>query len=222
MIVSGNPVRSEKAAPGLIDEIIEGDLLAGALAFAREDCRRKAAAAEPARSRSASTPTMRSWQVARKVAKESRGFPAPMKCLECVEASVRLPFEEGLKFERARFDELVNTTESKALRHAFFGERQVSKIPDVPEDTKTIEVKSLAILGAGTMGGGIAMAFANAGIPVKLLETKQEALDRGLATIRKNYDGTVSRGRCPRRRWTSAWRSFRRRFPTTTSAAPTW
>ena len=106
-----------------------------------------------------------------------------------------MPFDDALKFERARYEELVVTTESKAMRHAFFGERAAAKIPDVPESTPTREIKKVAILGAGTMGGGIAMAFANAGIPVTLLEVKQEALDRGLDTIRKNYAATVAKGR---------------------------
>src|SRR5690606_13434457 len=104
-------------------------------------------------------------------------------------------FEEGLARERAMFLEMVQTPESKALRHAFFAERAASKIPDVPEDTPTRPIASAAVIGAGTMGGGIAMNFANAGIPVKLLEVKQEALDRGLATIRKNYENSAKKGR---------------------------
>ena len=129
------------------------------------------------------------------MAKDSRGFPAPPKIVDCVEAAVTLPADEGLKFERARYEELVVSPESKALRHAFFGERAAAKIPDVPESTPVREVRKVAIIGAGTMGGGIAMAFANAGFAVTLLEVDPRALDRGLDTIRKNYAATVSKGR---------------------------
>src|SRR6266849_2510421 len=110
-------------------------------------------------------------------------------------AATLRPSDEGRKFERERFEELVNTPESKALRHAFFAERQTSKIPDVPEDTPVRAVKQAAVVGAGTMGGGIAMSFANAGIPVTLIEMSQEPLDRGLKKIRDNYSATVSKGR---------------------------
>ena len=122
-------------------------------------------------------------------------FPAPLECVEAVAAAVTQKFDEGLKTERELFLELVQTSESKALRHAFFAERAASKIPDVPEDTPKREIKSAAVIGAGTMGGGIAMNFANAGIPVKILEMKQEALDKGLATIRKNYENTMKKGK---------------------------
>jgi 3-hydroxyacyl-CoA dehydrogenase len=122
-------------------------------------------------------------------------LPAPAKCADAVEAALTLPFDEGVKFERRAFDELIETVESKALRHAFFGERAVARIPDIPEDTQMLEIKSAAVIGAGTMGGGIAMALANSGIPVRILEMNQAALDRGRATIRKNYSGSVARGR---------------------------
>ena len=125
----------------------------------------------------------------------SKNFPAPLKCVDCVAAAASMKFEDGLKFERENFLALIQTTESKALRHFFFGERAASKIPDVPEDTPKRPIKSAAIIGAGTMGGGIAMNFANAGIPVTVLEMKQEALDKGLATVRKNYENTMKKGR---------------------------
>ncbi|MDB5805740.1 MAG: 3-hydroxyacyl-CoA dehydrogenase [Betaproteobacteria bacterium] len=197
MIVSGNPVKSEKFAPGtLFDEIAIGDLVEAACTFAEK----VAAKGEPyKRARDLSVKLDNAaafFEAARaKVAKESRGFPSPPKCVAAVEAAVNLPFDEGLKFERARFNELVQTSESKAMRHYFFGERAVAKIPDVPSDTPLREIKSAAVVGAGTMGGGIAMNFANAGIPVTVLETKQEALDRGLATVRKNYEGSAKKGR---------------------------
>ena len=197
MMVSGAPTLSEKMPAGLFDEIVQGDLLAGALAFARKVVAEK----RPLRK-------LRDEKVklegdaaaflaaaAGKVAKESRGFPAPPKIVACVEAATKLSFDQGLEFERQRFEELVVTTESKALRHAFFGERTASKIPDVPDSTSIVEIKKVAIIGAGTMGGGIGMAFVNAGFPVTLLEVKQDALNHGLDVIKKNYAATVSKGR---------------------------
>ena len=197
MIVSGNPVKSEKFAPGtLFDEITGGDLVEAACAFA-EKVAAKGAPYKRARDLTVKLDNAAAFfEAARvRVAKEARGFPAPLKCVAAIEAAVNLPFDEGIKFERARFNELVQTSESKAMRHYFFGERAVSKIPDVPADTPLREIRRVAVIGAGTMGGGIAMNFANAGIPVVLLEMKQEALDRGLAVIRKNYEGTAKKGR---------------------------
>ncbi len=197
MMLTGNPTLSERMPAGLFDEIVQGDLLQGAIAFARKVVAEK----RPLRKlrdekvKLAGDAAAFIAEAGRKVAKESRGFPAPPMIVACLEAATTLPFDQGLEFERARFEELVVTTESKALRHAFFGERTASKIPDVPDSTPTIEVKKVAIVGAGTMGGGIGMAFANAGFPVTLLEVKQEALDRGLDTIRKNYAATVAKGR---------------------------
>ncbi|MEA3126445.1 MAG: 3-hydroxyacyl-CoA dehydrogenase, partial [Caballeronia sp.] len=120
---------------------------------------------------------------------------APLKCIDAVEAGVKLGFDKGLAVERECFMALVQTPESRALRHAFFGERAASKIPDVPSSTPVRKIERVGVIGAGTMGGGIAMNFVNAGLPVTLLETKQEALDRGLATIRKNYESAVKKGR---------------------------
>jgi 3-hydroxyacyl-CoA dehydrogenase len=125
----------------------------------------------------------------------AKNFPAPLKCIDAVAASVGKPFEEGVRMERELFLQLLQGPESRALRHAFFGERAASKIPDVPAGTPLRPIASVAVLGAGTMGSGIAMNFLNAGIPVTLLETGQAALDRGVATIRKNYDATVKKGR---------------------------
>jgi len=197
MIVSGNPIEARSAAgTPLVDNVIEGDLLEGACAFAE----RLVAERRPLRKlrdlpARVDSPETFFAEARKKVAREHRGYPAPAKCIDAVEAALKLPFDEGVKFERRSFEELLAGAESKALRHAFFGERAVAKIPDVPEDTATLEVRSAAVVGAGTMGGGIAMVFANAGIPVKLLEMNQGALDRGLATIRKNYASTVARGR---------------------------
>jgi 3-hydroxyacyl-CoA dehydrogenase len=196
MIVSGNPVASEKLAKtALFNEMIDGDLLQGALAFAS-----KVADIRPlpkVRDLKVDYPNYEGFlQFSRNTVKAVSGpFPAPLKCVEAVAAAVTKKFDDGLKFERSLFVELVQTTESRALRHAFFGERAASKIPDVPADTPTRPIKSAAVIGAGTMGGGIAMNFANAGIPVKILEMKQEALDKGLATIRKNYENTMKKGK---------------------------
>ncbi len=196
MIVSGNPVPSEKlAGTKLFDEMIEGDLMTGAIAFAE-----RVAAVRPlpkVRDIKVDYPNHEAFfQFARNtVGAMSKNFPAPLKCVDCVAAAASMKFDNGLKVERENFLALMQTTESKALRHFFFGERAASKIPDVPEDTPKRPIKSAAIIGAGTMGGGIAMNFANAGIPVTVLEMKQEALDKGLATVRKNYENTMKKGK---------------------------
>ncbi|TAL94615.1 MAG: 3-hydroxyacyl-CoA dehydrogenase [Paraburkholderia sp.] len=197
MIVSGAPVMSEKlAGTGLFDEVVEGDLLEAAIAFARK----VGAQAGPhprVRDRKIEHPNAEGFiQFARNgVAGAAKNFPAPHKCIDAIEAGVKNGFDKGLAFERECFVSLVQTPESHALRHAFFGERAASKIPDVPSDTPVRDIRQVAVIGAGTMGGGIAMNFVNAGLPVTLLETKQEALDRGVATIRKNYEGTVKKGK---------------------------
>ena len=198
MIVSGTPVLSEKlAGTALFDEVFAADanLIESAVAFAN-----KIADVRPlprVRDRSVDYPNHEAFlQFSRNTVKAMAGpFPAPLECVETVAASVTKKFEDGLKFERERFLHLIQTPESKALRHAFFAERVASKIPDVASDTPTRAIKKAAIIGAGTMGGGIAMNFANAGIPVTLVETKQEALDKGLATIRKNYENTMKKGK---------------------------
>jgi len=125
----------------------------------------------------------------------SKNYPAPLKCVDAVEAATKNRIDQGLAIEREIFTNLMFTPECKALRHLFVAERATSKIPDVPADTPQRPVRSLAVIGAGTMGGGITMNFLNAGIPVKMLEMKQEALDRGIATIRKNYESQVQRGK---------------------------
>ncbi|HZK81087.1 MAG TPA: 3-hydroxyacyl-CoA dehydrogenase family protein, partial [Humisphaera sp.] len=129
------------------------------------------------------------------IAGVAKNFPAPLKCVDALEASATKKFEEGMKIERELFQYLLMSTESKALRHAFFGERAASKIADVPEDTPTRPVDRVAVIGAGTMGGGIAMNFANVGIPVIVLEMKQEALDRGLSVVKKNYENSMKKGK---------------------------
>jgi 3-hydroxyacyl-CoA dehydrogenase len=197
MIVSGEPVKSEKfAGTKLFDEIAQGDLVAAAVAFARKVVSDKRGLPK-ARDLKVDHPDAQAFvQFARNtVAVVARNYPAPQKCVEAVAASVNMPFDAGMKFERACFIELVNTPESRALRHVFFGERAAAKIPDVPADTPTRPIRSAAVIGAGTMGGGIAMNFANAGIPVKVLEVKPEALEKGIGIVRKNYENTVRKGR---------------------------
>lgn len=197
MIVSGAAIKSEKfKGTKLFDEIVEGDVTEAAIAFAKK------AVAE-----NRGLPKVRDLKIVHDDAEGflqfslntvktvAKNFPAPAGCVEAIQAAVTMPFEQGLARERELFLHLVQTPESKALRHAFFGERAASKIPDVPADTPLRKIESAAVIGAGTMGGGIAMNFANAGIPVKVLELKQEALDRGLATIRKNYENSAKKGR---------------------------
>ena len=198
MVVSGTPVMSEKLAKtALFDEVFApgSDLLASAIAFAV-----KMADVRPlprVRDRKVDYPNHEAFlQFSRNTVKVMAGpFPAPLECVETVAASVTKKFDDGLKFERERFVHLMQTPESKSLRHAFLAERVASKVPDVPADTPTREIKKAAVIGAGTMGGGIAMNFVNAGIPVVLLETRQEALDKGIATIRKNYENTMKKGK---------------------------
>ncbi|WP_426105933.1 3-hydroxyacyl-CoA dehydrogenase NAD-binding domain-containing protein [Massilia sp. TSP1-1-2] len=198
MVVSGTAIASERLAKtALFDEVFapEANLLDAAIAFAN-----KVADVRPlprVRDRKVDYPNHEAFlQFTRNTVKAMAGaFPAPLECVETVAASVTKKFDDGLKFERERFLHLIQTPESKALRHAFFAERIASKVPDVPADTPTREIKKAAIIGAGTMGGGIAMNFVNAGIPVVLLETKQEALDKGIATIRKNYENTMKKGK---------------------------
>src|SRR5947207_11194814 len=200
MIVSGDPIRAEEALKvGLIDEIVDGDLAAAGVAFAEKvlnekrplkkirDLNDKIAAAK-------GKPEIFA-EFRKSVARQTRGFRAPENCIKAVEAAVNLPFAEGIRRERELFVELLNSPESKAQRYFFFAEREAAKIPDVAADTPTKEIKKAAVIGAGTMGGGIAMNFANAGIPVTVVEVQQEALDRGLGIVLKNYEATASRGR---------------------------
>ena len=200
MIATGEPVKSEVLAslPGqkLFDQIIEGDLMAGALVFAQG-----IAAARPmpsVRDLKVKHPNPDAYmQFARNMVKGmSKNFPAPIACVEAVAASLKFKnFDDGLAEESRLFKGLMITPESKALRHAFFGERAASKIPDVPEGTALRPINQVGVIGAGTMGGGIAMNFLNAGIPVVMLEAAPDALERGVATIRKNYEAQVKKGK---------------------------
>lgn len=199
MILTGAPVLSDKlAGTGLFDRVFDAgvDLLPAAIAFAES-----IAAVRPlpkVRDRAVAHPDAAGFLAAARARIDATAgpFPAPRECVETVAASVTADsFEAGLQFERERFMYLTTTPESKALRHAFFAERAAGKVPGVPPDTQPRPIASTAVVGAGTMGAGIAMNFANAGIPVTILETKQEALDKGLAGIRAVYERSVAKGK---------------------------
>ncbi len=200
MCALGDPLSASEALKfGIVDTVIEGDLLQGALAFAREVVA-KGQAPPRTRERSAKLGDERSNApiivAARELAgKKARGTIAPLRAIAAVEAAAKLPFKEGLEREAELFRECLFSEQSKSLIHVFFGEREVSKIPGVSKDTPTVAVRKAAVVGAGTMGSGIAMVYANAGVPVILKEVSQEMLDRGLGAIRKNYAGSVQRRR---------------------------
>ncbi|RJQ69217.1 MAG: 3-hydroxyacyl-CoA dehydrogenase [Desulfobacteraceae bacterium] len=200
MVATGNPISAAQALKeGVIDEIIQGDLAEGAVAFARKVLAEK----RPLRRVSQMTEQIEAARskpeifanYRKQLAKAARGFEAPEACVQAVEGAVNKPFAEGLKYERELFQKLMMGSQSAAQRYYFFAERQVAKIPDIPKDTPLIDIKKVGIIGAGTMGGGITMNFVNAGIPVTLVEVKQEFLDRGLGVIKKNYDITASKGK---------------------------
>jgi 3-hydroxyacyl-CoA dehydrogenase len=196
MCAFGEPIGAVDAlAAGIVDRIIDGDLLAGAIAFAREVANVPLPRTSQRNSKlSDSGPAI--FAAARQQAQKSkRGQTAPLAAIEAVEASTRLPFDEGCALEAKLFGECLYSTQCQALIHAFFAERAVSKIPGIPADVQAREIRRAAVIGAGTMGGGITMTYANAGIPVIVKETSQEALDRGMATIRKNYAGSVKKGK---------------------------
>ena len=196
MIVSGATAPAARlAATALFDQVVEGDPVGAAVQLLKQ----KIAAGGP-------HPRVRDLRVEHDdaqaflawarmgVAAASKNFPAPLRCVDAVAASLK-PFDEGMAVEREGFTVLLNSPESKALRHAFFGERAAARIDDVGRDVRPRPVERVGVVGAGTMGGGISMNFLNAGIPVALVETTQEALDRGLATIRRNYENSAKKGR---------------------------
>src|SRR5713226_2498006 len=198
MCAEGNPISAQDALnSGIIDKLIEGDLLAGAVAFARSVIGKPAPKTRE-RGDKLGTPEQNAsiFAAARETArKKQRNLIAPLAAIDAVETATKLPFSEGCQREQELFAKCLFSDQSKALIHVFFGEREVVKIPDIPRETQTIPVNTVAVVGAGTMGGGIAMVFANAGIPVLLKETDQAALDRGLSNIQKNYVNSVKRGR---------------------------
>ncbi len=200
MCAFGDPVPAAKAAEaGIVDKLIDGDLLAGAVAYARE----MAASGKPPRKTRDLTNKISNVAENEKslaatrdaVKKRSRGLLAPRKAVDAVEAATKLPFDQGVAKEAEIFQECLHSDQSKAMIHAFFGERAVAKIPGIDKDLPLIPIKRAAVIGGGTMGGGITMNYANAGIPVLFKEINQEALDKGLSIIKKNYASTVSKGR---------------------------
>jgi 3-hydroxyacyl-CoA dehydrogenase len=198
MCVDGAPVKADDALKaGILDRLIEGELLQGALAFAREIVAKPVRKVRE-RNEKLGTPEENAviFGAAREAArKKHRGTPAPLAAIDAIEAATKLPFAEGVAEEQRLFTQCLFSDQSKALIHIFFAEREVAKIPRVPKDTATIPIHRAAVAGAGTMGGGIAMVFANAGIPVLLNDTDRAAIDRGLANIQKNYATSVKRGR---------------------------
>ncbi|HTC34638.1 MAG TPA: 3-hydroxyacyl-CoA dehydrogenase NAD-binding domain-containing protein [Bryobacteraceae bacterium] len=200
LCVSGKPIRAPEALKlGVIDRVIEGDLLTGAVAFAGEIAD-KGGALRKTRELSDKLGSefvdASIFAAGRDQARKTRrNMLAPLKVVDAIEAAATLPFDEGCKKEREIFEECIASDQARALIHAFFAERAVAKIPDIPKETPVYNIRQAAIIGAGTMGGGIAMACANAGISVRLKEVEQAALDKGLATIRKNYENSVKKGR---------------------------
>ena len=196
MIVDGTRVAADEAAKsGILDRVIEGDLLEGALAFAAE----RIAAGPPHSLARERKPVLKDPDIfaatRKRLELRARGQRAPIACLECVEVSLTLPFDEGIRKEREIFEACMPSPESAALRHAFFAERAVRKVPGIGKDTPARPIERAAIIGAGTMGRGIATCFANAGIPVRLMDSDSEALERALSTIRSDYERRVARGR---------------------------
>jgi 3-hydroxyacyl-CoA dehydrogenase len=201
IILAGTPFGASQAKEyGVVDEIVEeGKLRDGALAFARKvidtnmplrrirDMNEKVEAAR-------GQPEIFD-QIRRDNARKFRGFEAWEAAIAAVKAAVDLPFDEGMSFELETFRNLIPTPQARAQRYVFFAERQVSKIADIPDDTPPLPIRKVGVIGAGTMGGGISMNLLNAGIPVTIVETKQDALDRGLSTIRRNYENTAKKGR---------------------------
>ncbi len=198
IIVGGALIPAERAhAQGLVDELVDGDLVAGAVAFAGKVA---AAGTAPRRTRdlddkiAAAKPEVFA-DFRKGMARRARGLKAPYACVDAIEGLLTLPFAEALARERRIFVECLASEQSKALRHVFFAERQAAKVPDVPADTPARSIEAAAVIGCGTMGGGIAMNFANAGIPVRVIEAEELALARGRAIIERNYASTVSKGR---------------------------
>jgi 3-hydroxyacyl-CoA dehydrogenase len=198
IIVSGDPVPATQAAKaGVIDKIIEGDLLEGALDYARGLAARKA----PLRKvrdlevDAGKIPSGFFDEARKRVAREKRNLFAPQRIVDALEAAATLPFDKGMARERELFLQCAQNSQSKALQHVFFAERKAANVPNLDKNVAKRDIKSVAIIGAGTMGGGIAMNFLNVGIPVTLLEMKQDALDRGVGVIRKNYENTAAKGK---------------------------
>jgi 3-hydroxyacyl-CoA dehydrogenase len=198
IIVSGDPVPATLAAKsGVIDKIIDGDLLEGAVLYARELAARDAPLRKvrDLKVDAAKAPAGFFDEARKRIAREKKNLFAPQRIVDALEAAATLPFEKGMARERELFLQCAQNSQSKALQHVFFAERKAASVPNLDKNVAKREVKSVALIGAGTMGGGIAMNFLNAGIPVTLLEMSQEALDRGVGVMRKNYEATASKGK---------------------------
>jgi 3-hydroxyacyl-CoA dehydrogenase len=199
MCTDGKPVSASRAlAAGIIDLVVEGDLLSGAIAFAK--AKGRAGEIRKTREKTHGVEDVRSGLEACEAARAAltttaKGLRAPLAAVHAIEAGLQRTFDAGSLRERELFADCVVSTESKALRHLFFAEREAAKVPDIPKDTPVREITCAAVVGAGTMGGGIAMTYANAGIPVLLKDVDDAALERGLATIRQNYEVTRSKGK---------------------------
>ena len=196
MIVDGTPIGAAEAAEhGILDRVIDGDLLEGAIAFAQE----RIAAGPPHPLARERTPALKDPEVfattRARLESRARGQRAPIACLECVELALELPFDEGIRKEREIFAACMASAESTALRYVFFAERAARRVPGIDKETPVRPIESAAIVGAGTMGRGIATCFANAGIPVRLMDSDSDALERALAAIRSDYEQRVARGR---------------------------
>jgi 3-hydroxyacyl-CoA dehydrogenase len=198
IIVSGDPVPATLAAKtGVIDKIIEGDLLEGALDYARGLAARKAPLRKvrDLKVDTGKIPAGFFDEARKRVAKEKKNLFAPQRIVDALEAAATLPFDKGMARERELFLQCAQNSQSKALQHVFFAERKAANVPNLDKNVAKRDIKSVAIIGAGTMGGGIAMNFLNVGIPVTLLEMQPDALDRGVAVIRKNYENTAAKGK---------------------------
>jgi 3-hydroxyacyl-CoA dehydrogenase len=198
IIVSGDPVPAPQAAKaGVIDKIVEGDLLEGALDYARGLADQKAPLRKvrDLKVDTGKIPAGFFDEARKRVAKEKKNLFAPQRIVDALEAAATLPFDKGMARERELFLQCAQNSQSKALQHVFFAERKAANVPNLDKNVAKRDIKSVAIIGAGTMGGGIAMNFLNVGIPVTLLEMKQDALDRGVGVIRKNYENTASKGK---------------------------
>ncbi|NVJ68902.1 MAG: enoyl-CoA hydratase/isomerase family protein [Alphaproteobacteria bacterium] len=195
-ILSGRHVNAKEALGwGVLDEITDGDLLEAAVAMAEGAIEKGPRRVGEMKIDGSQFGKEFFDGVRKSIARKTRGYFAPERCIQCVEAAVSMPIEEGLKRERELFYECASNPQSKALQHMFFAERQVSRIPGITKETPRREIKRVGIIGAGTMGGGIAMNFVNVGIPVTILEVQQEALDRGLGVVRKNYERSAAKGK---------------------------
>ncbi len=196
MCVYGKPIKAAKAGElGIADEVVEGDIVERAIAFAEEVAGRPPRRTGEQTGKLAGLDTARLEEIREDIKKKQRGVMAPLVAIDMIEAAAAKPFEEGLKAERAEFVKLRDSDQSAAMRYMFFAEREAAKIPGIGKDVAARKIEKAAIVGSGTMGGGIAMNFANAGIPVTVLDVDRGALDAGLAKVKQNYDGSVSRGR---------------------------